>query len=89
MTKIIKTFVVMNALIISGLLATQSHAASACKGLESAACASNAQCGWVAAYERKDGREVKAFCRTKAKRSANKVSNSSSNSLLGKVAKTN
>lgn len=86
MTKIIKTFAVMNALILSGLLVTQSHAASVCKGLQSSACASNAQCGWVEGYERKDGRQVKSFCRTKAKRSAAKVPNTGTNALVGKVS---
>ena len=39
--------------------------ASSCKGLENNACSSNASCSWVESYERKDGRKVSAFCRTK------------------------
>ena len=41
-------------------------AASACKGLDNSACNDNAACGWVEAYERKDGRTVRSFCRTKS-----------------------
>lgn len=44
--------------------------ASPCKGLAQDACTANAECSWVSATKRKDGREVKAYCRTKAKRSA-------------------
>lgn len=48
---------------------TQSNAASAasaCKGLESAACDASSSCSWVEGYTRKDGRAVKSFCRAKA-----------------------
>ncbi len=38
-----------------------------CKGLENNACITQDTCSWVAGYERKDGRKVSAFCRTKAK----------------------
>lgn len=47
-----------------------AQAASACKGLEQSACETSAQCGWVKSYERKDGKQVKAFCRTKSKGNA-------------------
>lgn len=52
-------------------------AASQCKGLSDAKCGEAASCSWVEGYERKDGRKVKSFCRTKfkgniAKRSAKK-----------------
>jgi len=50
------------------------QAASACKGLEQTACQAEQSCGWVNAYSRKDGREVKAFCRTKSKPAATKES---------------
>ena len=49
------------------LTSSQASAASQCKGLESASCSTNAACSWVQSYERKDGRTVNAFCRTKAK----------------------
>jgi len=41
-------------------------AASVCKGLDNSACNDNAACGWVEGYERKDGRTVRSFCRTKS-----------------------
>jgi hypothetical protein len=58
------------ALLSSGHVA----AASQCKGLDTKACGANASCGWVQSYERKDGRTVNAFCRTKSKGSKAKVS---------------
>ncbi len=89
MTKTIKTIAVINTILLGSLLATQANAASACKGLENSACTSTAQCGWVEGYQRKDGREVKSFCRTKAKRSVAKVTSNASDALLDKVAKSN
>ena len=58
-----------------GLFATQAHAASACKGLDNLACAAKEQCSWVQGYERKDGRKVKAFCRTSSKGSSRSATN--------------
>jgi len=55
------------ALFLSGLLSVQASAASQCKGLDNESCITDENCGWVEAYTRKDGREVKAFCRTSAK----------------------
>ena len=53
--------------LFSGLLLSGSiNAASACKGLDNTACGASASCGWVESYQRKDGRTVKAFCRTKS-----------------------
>lgn len=52
----------IGALIVIGPAA----AASACKGLDNSTCNANAACGWVDGYERKDGRSVKSFCRTKS-----------------------
>ena len=62
---------IASAAIISVALLSggQVSAASQCKGLSNAACDANAACGWVQSYERKDGRTVNAFCRTKAKSS--------------------
>lgn len=51
---------------------SSANAASACKGLEQSVCQTTENCGWVNSYSRKDGREVKAFCRTKAKKSVTK-----------------
>ena len=40
-----------------------AHAASECRGLEQPVCSGNAQCRWIAAYTRSDGREVSGYCR--------------------------
>ena len=66
----------LGSLLISGSIS----AASACKGLDSDACGASASCGWVESYQRKDGRTVKAFCRTKSTRKAkaSEVSSSAS-----------
>ena len=74
--------------LIGSLVTTNSvTAASACKGLENSACNANASCGWVNAYERKDGRSVKAFCRTSsAKKTAKK--NSDTKRSIAKKAST-
>jgi hypothetical protein len=44
--------------------------ASQCKGLTQEACTAKAECSWVSATKRKDGTEVKAYCRAKPKKSA-------------------
>jgi hypothetical protein len=58
------------ALIAAGCaLALGSGAAlaeSACKGLEQNACGKAADCIWVGGYERKDGKQVSGYCRTKS-----------------------
>ncbi len=61
---------VVRTFLLTASLAGLTHtgvvsAASACKGLENAACSSNSACNWVEGYERKDGRTVKSFCRSK------------------------
>lgn len=43
-----------------------------CKGLEQKACSAKSECGWIAATKRKDGKQVKAYCRTKSASSATK-----------------
>jgi len=40
-------------------------AAGDCKQLSRQDCQSSARCGWVQGYERKDGREVASYCRSK------------------------
>lgn len=50
--------------------AQSTNATSPCKGLEQKACAAKAECSWVGATKRKDGRQVKAYCRLKSNRSA-------------------
>lgn len=49
---------------------TRAKPASPCKDLEQKACAAKAECSWVAATKRKDGRQVKAYCRLQPKPSA-------------------
>ncbi len=51
--------------LVSAMSFSGQASASQCKGLESNDCGSNASCSWVEGYERKDGRTVKSFCRTK------------------------
>lgn len=55
----------MSTVLLSGPVSAAEP--SQCKGLENNACASANSCSWVESYERKDGRKVSAFCRTKAK----------------------
>lgn len=64
-TNFVRTFL-LTATLAGVSVSGQVSAASACKGLENAACNSNTSCGWVQGYERKDGRKVKSFCRTKS-----------------------
>lgn len=73
---IVRTSLITLGLFASLLASGTATAASACKGLENSACNSNSSCGWVGTYQRKDGRTVKSFCRTKsgAKKSAKKPS---------------
>jgi hypothetical protein len=48
------------------LVAVGSASASACKGLEQAACGKKSDCTWVEGYKRKDGAKVSGYCRTKS-----------------------
>jgi hypothetical protein len=61
---------VTSALIAAGCaLAFGSGTAlaeSACKGLEQRACEKAADCIWVGGYEKKDGKQVSGYCRTKS-----------------------
>ena len=63
------------AMIIAGglLLSGQASAVSACKGLDNTACDTKTTCSWVQGYDRKDGKKVNAFCRSKAKNAAKKT----------------
>ncbi len=63
-TKIIRNSIIGASLIATAVFSSQALASS-CKGLDNSACSSNASCTWVGGYERKDGRQVKAFCRAK------------------------
>jgi len=62
---IVRTFL-LTAAVAGVSFSGQLSAQSACKGLENSACSANASCSWVEGYERKDGRKVKSFCRTKS-----------------------
>ena len=60
-------FVVMSlaSVTVLGVLATgpANAAPSECKGLDQAACASAAGCGWINGYTRKDGKTVAGYCK--------------------------
>ena len=61
--------------VVLGITTTLAHAQSTkpispCKGLEREACAAKPECSWVGAAKRKDGHQVKAYCRLKSGRSA-------------------
>ncbi len=79
-TRFVRVGVLASSLLASLVIANPVSAASACKGLDNSACSASASCGWVDSYQRKDGRTVKAFCRTKsvAKRSSAKKPQASS-----------
>ena len=59
------TTVMLATFLFSGTASAETP--SQCKGLENNACVTASSCSWVEGYERKDGRKVDAFCRTKAK----------------------
>lgn len=52
-------------IVLAGLVmaAPFANAASQCKNLSQDACSAEPACAWVNGYTRKDGREVKAYCR--------------------------
>ena len=54
--------------------AASAQAASACKGLEKAACERNTSCTWVDGYTRKDGAKVSAHCKGKPTQTGKKSS---------------
>jgi len=54
-------------LVLALSTSLSATAASQCKGLDVEACKSNTACGWIESYTRKDGKEIKAFCRTSLK----------------------
>ena len=67
-------------------LASQPIYASACKGLEASNCAANSSCSWINGYTRKDGRQVKSFCRAKpSSKASSAMKKSSAQSALGKT----
>lgn len=73
----VRVAMVSSLLAIGLAMSGAAQAASQCKGLDNEACDAAAACGWVNGYERKDGRKVSAFCRTKsstAKKSPTKPS---------------
>ena len=63
-TQIAHTFL-FTATLAAVFISAPASSANLCKGLESNACTTNLSCGWVEGYERKDGRKVKSFCRSK------------------------
>ena len=64
MKKITLSLALASTLILSGHASAQS-----CKGMSESSCSSNSNsCYWVKGYKRSDGVQVKAHCRTKAKK---------------------
>ncbi len=47
-----------------------AKAPSPCHNLDQTACTGKSECTWVGAAKRKDGKEVKAYCRLKPKTTA-------------------
>ncbi len=87
-----KLFINVSSMLILSMLALATPAnASSCKGLSIEECDQNAACGWVKGYERKDGRTVKAFCRTsRAGVSSKAAGKPAAEGLVGKLnSKTN
>lgn len=83
-TRFIKVGVLASSLLASLIIASSAPAASACKGLDNSACSASISCGWVESYQRKDGRTVKAFCRTNSgakKAQASKVTKQAQKSV--------
>ena len=70
-------------LVFSLMIQTSNGLANQCKGLDSGDCEAAAACSWVQGYERKDGRKVSAFCRTKAKRTKPKTDAKSASKTSG------
>jgi hypothetical protein len=54
--------------VLAVTLSAPALSASACKGLEQAACETTDGCRWQAGYTRKDGIEVTSHCRTGKKK---------------------
>ena len=48
-------------------------AQNSCKGMVEDMCLSDQACRWVESYQRKDGRTVKAHCRTQPKKKAAEI----------------
>lgn len=65
--------------------ATAAQAATGCKGLEEKACGANEACSWVKARTNKKGTEVKAHCRGKGGKKAEKADKAAKDA--GKKAK--
>ena len=55
-------------------LASMPSLASSCKGQVESTCKTDASCSWVDSYSRKDGTQVKGFCRTKSAPKSTKAS---------------
>lgn len=61
----------LGLVILFTLLAIISQPTSAeviCKGLDTEMCEMHDHCRWINGYERKDGKTVEGYCRTKNKK---------------------
>jgi len=84
---ILITFTALSMLSLS--LASGSVQASQCKGLEVSSCSSNTACSWIEGYTRKDGRQVKSFCRSKPGSKAKAaLTKNGSQALAGRASKS-
>ena len=46
-------------------LSTSLYAANTCKSIQEEACSQSDSCTWIKTYKRKDGANIKAYCRSK------------------------
>ena len=51
-------------------LSYSAGAIAACKGMAEAACTADGACTWVSGYARKDGIEVRGYCRNNASKAS-------------------
>jgi len=69
----IRSFKILAPLFLGATVTAHPvHAASPvqCKTLSKKTCSANPGCTWVDGYVRKDGRQVKAYCRTVARKAS-------------------
>jgi len=63
-TKMITTQSLL-AITLTFSLSTSLYAANTCKGIQEETCSQSDSCTWIKSYKRKDGANIKAYCRSK------------------------
>jgi hypothetical protein len=58
------------AIALTFSLSTPLYAANTCKGIQEQACDQSDSCTWIKTYKRKDGANIKAYCRSKPNKKA-------------------